>query len=228
MSAGTEPEGEEGTISRELLELLAWTVVLGADPDRVARRVRRVRPAGEALDLASVNTQALAAVVSAVYDSPLAAVVETKIWGPFGMTSDASWSQHAPGPGGVALGFCCWNATLLDIARFGEVLRRGGAWGEVRLLPEGWVEAASEPSAPFAAPGSGGELGPWGYGLHVFIPADAEGEFLLAGEYGQYLFIDRRRERVVAVTAADGAWRDRREEATAVLRAIAAAVDEPP
>jgi CubicO group peptidase (beta-lactamase class C family) len=225
-SAGFAPSAAEGALGAEFRRLLFRTVVLGGDPDRVDRGARRSRPAGEALDLAPADTQALAAVVSAVYDLPLAEVVERKIWIPFGMTSNASWSQHLEGRRGVALGFCCWNASLQDIARFGELLRRGGVWQNVHLLPENWIEEAARPVAPFAEPGAEGELGPWGQGLHVYVPADSRSELLLAGEYGQYLWIDRRQGTVVAMTAADPGWRDRREEATAVLRAIVATAAE--
>src|SRR5690606_25017558 len=129
--------------------------------------------------------------------------VEDKLWKPLGMTAAGTWSQNREGPGGVALGFCCWNATLQDIARFGEFLRRDGVWNGRRLTPEGWIDAAARPSA-FAEPDplitdAESALGPWGYGLHVYVPADARGELLLAGELGQYLWIDRRRRTVVAM-----------------------------
>jgi hypothetical protein len=225
MTAGTEFVEDDGPLGSDTRDLMFGALVLGRDPDRLAARTPLVHPPGQAFDYAASNTQALAAVVTSVYGKPLAFVVEEKIWRPFGMTSDASWSQHRAGAGGAALGFCCWNATLSDIARFGEVMRREGAWGEARLLPEGWIDEAAR-SSPFAEPGVGGALGPWGYGMHVFIPEGSRAEFLLAGEFGQYLWIDRRRGVVAAMTAADPGWRDRRAEATAVLRAIVAEVQE--
>jgi hypothetical protein len=225
-SAGFARVEGEGALGPELRGLLLRAAVLGGDPNRVVRGARRVRPEGEALDLAAADTQALAAVVSAVYAAPFADVVERKIWGPYGMTGPATWSQHAAGESGVALGFCCWNARLQDIARFGEVLRRDGDWQGVRLFPEGWIAAAAQPSAPFAEPGADPALDPWGLGLHLYVPADSRGEFLLAGEYGQYLWVDRRLGVVVVLTAADPDWRGRRAEATAVLRAIVAAAEE--
>jgi CubicO group peptidase (beta-lactamase class C family) len=225
-SGGFARPETERALGSDVRDLYLRTFVLGADPDRIVRSLRRRRPAGEALDLAATDVQTLAAVVRTVYDAPLAEVVETKIWSPFGMTARASWSQHVAGPRGSALGFCCWNASLQDIARFGELLRRDGAWQETRLLPEGFIEEAAQPAADYAAPGADPALAPWGQGLLVYVPEDARGEFLLAGEYGQYLWIDRRQGIVVAMTAADPDWRTQRGEATAVLRAIVAAAAE--
>lgn len=221
-TSGMSFDEDYGAPGSDISQLYLQTFLLGGDPDRLVSRLAHTRPPGEAVDIASPDTQVLAAVVSGVYGEPLATVVQDKIWRPFGMTSTASWSQNREGRIGVALGFCCLNATLQDIARFGEVLRRGGVWGDARLLPEGWLDAAATPSGPYAEAGVGGDLGPWGYGLHFYVPAEAEGELLLSGEFGQYLWVDRPRRTVVAMTAADPAWLDRREEATAVLRQIVA------
>lgn len=222
MTAGFTFDENYAAAGSDIIQLYIQTLLLGGDPDRLVSRLARSRPAGEAVDFVSPNTQVLSAVVSAVYGAPLAIVVQERIWRPFGMSAPASWSQNRDGRIGSALGFCCWNATLADIARFGELLRRGGVQGEERLLPEGWLETATAPSGPLAEPGVGGDLGPWGYGLGFFIPPDADGEFLLAGEYGQYLWVDKSANTVVAMTAADPAWLDRREEAVAVLRQIVA------
>jgi CubicO group peptidase (beta-lactamase class C family) len=222
MTAGFTFDENYAAPGSDIIQLYVQTLLLGGDPDRLVSRLARSRPAGEAVDLVSPNTQVLSAVVSAVYGAPLAVVVQERIWRPFGMGAPASWSQNRDGRIGSALGFCCWNATLADIGRFGELLRRDGVQGEARLLPEGWLETATAPSGPLAEAGVGGDLGPWGYGLGFLIPADADGEFLLAGEYGQYLWVDKGENTVVAMTAADPGWLDRREEAVAVLRQIVA------
>jgi CubicO group peptidase (beta-lactamase class C family) len=230
MSAGTAFEQDFENIGPETYGYLAGSFLFGRDPDRLAAKTKQVQAPGEAFNFSGASTQALASAVSALYDAPLPQVVEDKIWRPLGMTADASWSQNREGAGGTALAFCCLNATLQDIARFGDLLRRDGVWGGQRILLDGWVAAASTPS-PVAQPGAGladgdAALGPWGYGLHVFIPENARGEFFLAGEYGQYLWIDQRQRTVVAITAADRRWRDRRQEATAALRAIVAAAPD--
>lgn len=219
-SSGLAGGKDDRALDDDLDRLFLQTFMLGGDPDRIAARASRVRPAGEALDVASIDVQALAAVVSAVYRAPLARVVEEEIWRPFGMTAPASWSKSRDDSRGVALGFCCLNATLGDIARFGELLRREGAGGEERLLPEGWLDAAAAPVGDWAAPGADPAFAPWGYGLGFFLPGEDGDELLLAGAYGQYLWIDRAAETVVVVTAADRDWLGRREEAEAALRRI--------
>jgi CubicO group peptidase (beta-lactamase class C family) len=219
-SSGLAGVETDAVLDADLDRLFLQTFVLGGDPDRIASRARRVRPPAEALDVASLDAQVLAAVVSAVYRAPLAQVVEEEIWRPFGMTASASWSKSRDDGRGVALGFCCWNATLQDIARFGELLRREGAGGEERLLPEGWLDAAAEPPGDYALPGASEAYAPWGYGQGFFLPDGEDGPLLLAGAYGQYLWIDRGAATVVVMTAADPDWRERRAEATAALRRI--------
>ncbi len=207
----------------DIRRLFFRTFYLQRSIDRAVARIERLRPAGETLNYQSPNSHVLSAVVRAAFDdASLAAIVEEQIWTPLGMIGDADWSQDMPGPDGAAIGYCCLNARLEDYARFGQLHLQDGVWNGERLFPEGWVEQASQPNAPFQAPGAGPYEGR-GYGLHLWIPENADREYFMAGVAGQYVWVDPVREVVIARTAADYGWLERRAESFAVMRAIARA-----
>lgn len=112
----------------------------------------------------------------------------------------------------------------MDFARFGQWYLQDGVWEGERLLPVGWVQQATRPNAPFQEPGPEAIYAPRGYGLHFWIPDTPEGEYYAAGIYGQYVWVDERREVVIARFAADPEWGARTEETFAAFRAIADAV----
>ena len=171
------------------------------EPDALAAAAPTALVAHQLDAAADARAQILAAVVRGAYEAPLAEVVETRLWGPLGMTDDASWSQHVEGERGVAAGACCLNATLRDYARLGALLNRDGVWDGTRLLPAGWAETVGVWNAP-----------------------EEGGEVLLRGAYGQHLWVDRRRDVVIVLSAAAPDWRARGGETAAFLRAVAAAV----
>lgn len=75
-----------------------------------------------------------------------------KIWQPFGMEQDANWMLGVEGGG--ELGGCCISATLRDYARLGVfALRDGQLLDGTRVLPEGWMQESTSPSA--GSPGYG-------------------------------------------------------------------------
>jgi CubicO group peptidase (beta-lactamase class C family) len=110
-----------------------------------------------------------------------------KIWKPFGMESDASWSLDSPD--GVELGGCCINATLRDYARIGMFAMSGGVLPDgTEVLPPGWMKESTAPSGP-QTPGGG-------YGYLWWLRDD--GAYFANGLYGQQIFIDPARRVVIA------------------------------
>jgi CubicO group peptidase (beta-lactamase class C family) len=197
--------------------------IMGRNVDAMVAEIVSDRDPGEDLHYASPNSHVLSAVVRGVYGGDLAGIVQERIWIPLGMEHDASWLQNVPGDDGVAIGYCCLQASAVDYARFGQLYLQDGVWDGERLLPEGWTDMVSIPSMPFMEPGAGNYPGR-GYGLHFWVPENYDGEFFAAGVYGQYVWIDRRRNVVVAMNAGDPTWGQRGDEARAALRAIAAEV----
>ncbi len=221
MSAGVD-FNEEYSPERpsDVRPLFFNAFILGRDVDAMVGEISSNREPGEDNHYVSPNSHVLSAVVRAVYDAPLADIVERELWAPLGMTGEASWLQNVAGERGVPIGYCCLQATSEDYARFGQFLLQDGVWNETRLLPEGFVDMASAPNAPFQEPGATPYPGR-GYGLHVWVPENYDGEFFAAGVFGQYIWIDQRRSVVIAVNAGDPAWGARYAETATVMRAIA-------
>lgn len=223
MSAGVDfnEDYSEGGRS-DIRPLFFNAFILGRDVDAMVAEVVRDRPAGADLHYVSPNTHVLAAAARGALGGDLAALVERRLWTPLGMEADATWLTNTPRADAQAIGYCCLQARGVDYARFGWFYLQDGVWEGERLLPEGWVEQASRPNAPFQEPGPDAPYAPRGYGLHFWIPPDADGEFFAAGVYGQYIWIDRRRGVVIAQNAGDPDWGAKAEEAFAVFRGLAA------
>ena len=197
--------------------------ILGRNVDAMVGEIGRNRAPGEDQHYTSPNSHVLSAVVREVYGRPLADLVSEKIWTPLGMTSDATWLQNVPGESGIAVGYCCLQATTRDYARLGEFWRRDGVWADAALLPTGFLDAWTLPGAPFQEPGATPYPGR-GYAMHFWVPEGYDGEFYAAGVYGQYIWVDRRRGVVIAQNAGDPVWYELGAEATAVFRQIAESV----
>jgi len=222
MSAGVEFNEDYGAPDSDIDPFFFNAFILGRDVDRMAMEIERTRPAGTDLHYVSPNTHVLSAILRGAYDKPLADIVSDKLWKPLGMVGDASWSQNVEGDRGMAIGYCCLNARLEAYARLGQLYLQDGVWEGRRLLPEGWVDQATSPNAEFQAPGA--TYGIVGYGLHFWVPEGSQGEFHMAGVFGQYVWVDREAGVVVARTSADPNFGARMAETIAVNRAIVAAV----
>ena len=194
--------------------------IMRRDVDEMATEIERDRAPGEDLEYQSPNSHVLSAVARGVFRAPLAQIVEDEIWGPLGMSRDASWLQNRPGENSVAIGYCCLQASLEDYARFGQFYLQDGVWNGERLVPEGWVEQATRPNADFQEPNATYSLR--GYGLHFWIPENSQGEYFMAGVYGQYVWVDTERNIVIARTAGDADWGARTAESFEVFRGLAA------
>lgn len=227
MSAGVDFEEDYNAPDSDIRRLFFGANIFGRDIDAMVAEVERNRPAGEDLHYVSANSQVLSAVARGVWNAPLADIVEEKIWHPIGMTGEAYWNQNVPGEDGMAIGYCCLNATLADYARFGQFYLQDGAWDGRRLVPEGWVEQATRPNTPFQEPGPDEVYAHRGYGLHFWVPEGYDGEYFMAGVYGQYVWVDERRNIVIARTAADTEWGGRTAESIAAMRALAAHYGDP-
>jgi CubicO group peptidase (beta-lactamase class C family) len=226
MSAGVDFDEDYGNVDSDIRVLFA-APALGQSIDTLVGQVERNRAPGEDLHYVSANTQVLSAVVRGVYRAPLAEIIQTKIWEPLGMAGDASWNQNIPGENGHAIGYCCLNARLEEYARFGQFYLQDGVWDGERILPDGWVEMATRPNADFQAAGDDSVYPPRGYGLHFWVPNDHDGEYFMAGVFGQYVWVDERRNIVIARTAADQTWFDRTRESIAAMRALSAHYGDP-
>jgi CubicO group peptidase (beta-lactamase class C family) len=102
------------------------------------------------------------------------------------MEQDASWLL---GSTGHEISGCCIQASTRDFARFGLFMLGGGIADGKPVLPDGWIAEATMKQVDTTRPG-------YGYGYQWWIWDD--GTYMARGIFGQGIFIDPKRELVIA------------------------------
>jgi CubicO group peptidase (beta-lactamase class C family) len=96
---------------------------------------------GSHWEYSSGTTNILARIIGDAVGGTQAAMhkfLQDHIFGPIGMTAEPKFDNR-----GTFLGSSFVYATARDFARFGELYRLGGRWGEHQVLPKQWVARAS-------------------------------------------------------------------------------------
>jgi CubicO group peptidase (beta-lactamase class C family) len=148
----------------------------------------RVAEPGERFNYNTGETHLLATLLRAAIGNNLSTYLSSEIWRPFGMESDANWMLVEPDGG--EHGGCCFSATLRDYGRLGLFAMNNGVLpnGE-RVLADGWMQEATQPSA--ANPG---------YGYLWWL--QDEGAYAAIGIFGQMIWIDPEESLVVVTHSA--------------------------
>lgn len=164
--------------------------------DLMAKLPRAAEP-GTRWNYSTGETHVAGALVRAAVGKPVAQYLSERIWGNFGMESDATWWLEAPD--GLEVGGSGLSATLRDYGRFGLFLMGGGKIGSEQVLPEGWIKEAGSPKMV------GGKQVNYGYMLWP-IPNAAgtinEGAFEARGIFGQHIYMNPRENVVIVVWSA--------------------------
>ncbi len=169
----------------------------------------REHPPGSRFHYNTGETDMVGVLVSHAVGKPLAQYASEKLWKPLGMERDGIWAVDT---GGHERGGCCMSMTLRDYGRLGQFVLNGGVAHGKKLLPTGYLEAATSPQIRNGAP-------PDGYGYFWWMRPDG---FQAIGIYGQSITV-LPKEKLVIVTNA--AWPDATgQELTAARNAFIAAV----
>ncbi len=157
-------------------------------------------------------------LASSAANKTLSDYLSEKIWKPFGMQQDATWLL---GSGGHEIGGCCMQAATRDFARFGLFIMGGGIAGGEAVLPGGWIAKATTRQADIGVPGHG-------YGYQWWTLDD--GAYIAQGIFGQGIFIDPKRQLVIASNgnwpqATDSQGGDQAKERLAFYRQVQSAID---
>jgi CubicO group peptidase (beta-lactamase class C family) len=179
------------------------------------RTLARAVPPGTKWSYNTGETHLLGEVVAHATNKPLATYLAEKIWTPYGMEQDASWTIDASGH---EVAGCCFQAALRDYARFGQFILDGARVDDRSVVADGWLEEATRKQRDTGRPGRG-------YGYQWWTRDD--GTFDGIGIYGQRLHIDRARRLVVAINSAWPVPTGQAQSTAqlALLDAIAAAAD---
>ncbi|MFT3811156.1 MAG: serine hydrolase [Micropepsaceae bacterium] len=166
-----------------------------AGPDTLydfLKNLEQEGPHGEAFAYKTVSTEVLGWIIKRVEGRDLATVLSDRIWSRIGAEEDAYFNIDVVGTevGGGGL-----NATLRDLARFGEMMRNDGGG----VVPKAVVDdirfngsaEAFKPAGYVTLPG-------WAYRNMWWVSNNAHGAYMARGIYGQNIYIDPRAEMVIS------------------------------
>ena len=149
---------------------------------------------GTAWHYCSFDTHVLGMIIAGAAGRPVRELMAEKIMVPLGLEAAPYDLTDGAGVDFVIGGL---NLRTRDYARFGQMIAQGGIWQGQQIVPADWINAATVPSAKTTAD-------EYGYGYQWWIPQGWEaGEFTGIGIYGQYIYINRRLNVVIAVNSAD-------------------------
>lgn len=195
-------------------------LALGGSMDGFATELDETfAPAGTQWQYTSIDTHILSMVIRGATGRSLPDLMTEKIVTPLGLEADPYYLTD-----GFEVAFALGGVNVLarDNARFGQMFANGGAWQGQQIVPADWVDESTVSSAPKST-------GTMGYGYQWWMPAGAEpGVFHAQGVYGQYIYIDRNRNVVIATNGADRQFRDAgvADQNMAMFAAIARSFDE--
>lgn len=166
-----------------------------AGPDTLydfLKNLQQEGPHGEAFAYKTVNTEVLAWIVKRIEGRDLSTILSDRIWSRIGTEEDAYFNIDIAGTevGGGGL-----NATLRDLARFGEMMRNDGGG----VVPKAVVDdirfngsaKAFKPAGYVTLPG-------WAYRNMWWVSNNPHGAYMARGIYGQNIYIDPKAEMVIS------------------------------
>jgi hypothetical protein len=160
------------------------------------RTLRKEGEHGRAFAYKTVNTELLCWVMKRVTGEGLAEMLSRRLWSRLGCEQDGYVTVDSVG---VPMGGGGLSASLRDLGRFGELMRRGGDWHGTQLLPAavvGDIERGSDPTK-FATAGYELLRG-YSYRDMWWVSHNPVGAYEARGIHGQRLYVAPRAELVVA------------------------------
>ncbi|WP_377508035.1 serine hydrolase domain-containing protein [Octadecabacter sp. R77987] len=173
---------------------------LGGSMDGFAAGLdQRFTDAGDQWQYVSIDTHIVGMVARGATGRSVPDLLNDKVLRPLGLEGSPYYLTDGYGVAFVLGGL---NMSTRDYARFGAMIVQGGEWNGNQIVPADWIANSIAPSAPTAA-------GDIGYGFQWWIPQGSDAGVTMArGIYGQYIYIDTARGVVIAVNAADRAFRE--------------------
>lgn len=164
--------------------------------------IRQSGTHGKEFGYRTINTDVLGWIVERAGGAPIAEQLRERVWSRMGMEQDAYYQVDATG---VAFAGGGLNAALRDVARFGEMMRRGGKWHGVQIIPREVIEDIRFGSniEPFAASDYGKKLPGWSYRNMWWVTNNPNGAFMARGVHGQAIYIDPAAEMVIVRVASN-------------------------
>jgi CubicO group peptidase (beta-lactamase class C family) len=152
---------------------------------------------GERFHYVSPNSDMLGWILERAAGMRFAALMDQMLWRPMGAEADAYITVDRLGAPRTAGGLCM---TLRDLARIGEMMRQDGRAAGRQILPKAWVDDILDRGDREAwARGDMTELAPQGrYRSQWYVPGPGRDVVCAIGIHGQWLYVDRAAELVIA------------------------------
>ena len=143
----------------------------------------------------TVHSEVLGWIVTRVTGKHFTDVVGERLWSKLGMEEDAYMMVDSVGTPLQGAGL---NATARDLARFGEMLRRGGEFNGQRVIDKAVIDdiAKGGDREKFKAGGMAFRAG-YSYHNQWWILHNADGAYEASGIHGQMIHINPAAEMVV-------------------------------
>ena len=156
-------------------------------------------PHGGPFNYVSPNTDLLGWAIERATGDRYADLMSELIWKPMGAARSAYITVDRLGAPRCAGGVC---TTARDLARVGQLMVQGGARGSAQIIPESWIDDITRNGDPDAwAAGNGGAFFPGlplRYRSKWYVEDGAAPVLFGFGIHGQFLFVDRTHEIVIA------------------------------
>lgn len=148
----------------------------------------------------SPNTDLLGWVIERSTGRRFADLMSSHLWKPVGAQQSAYVTVDRLGAPRCAGGIC---VTTRDLARAGQVIVDGGSWSGTQVVPAEWIDdIAGNGSVDAWNAGAFTHLFP-GKKMHYrntwYVDLNGTPMLFALGIHGQYLFVDRERQLVVAL-----------------------------
>lgn len=166
------------------------------------KQVKQNGPHGEIFGYRTVNAEVLGWIVERVGGSSVAEQMRDRFWSRMGMEQDAYYQVDATGTPFAGGGF---DATLRDLARFGQMMLQEGKWHGKQLLAKEAVEDIrfGGNAKPFARSDYGKKLPGWSYRSMWWVSNNPDGAYMARGVHGQAIYIDPAAEMVIVRLASN-------------------------
>lgn len=166
----------------------------------------RANPHGTQFYYNTGDTLLLSHILSRATGMDVSEYCSQKLWAPMGFEQDGFFILDSD-DGHEVVGSCC-GASLRDYARWGLFMLNDGVIDGKRVVPEGWVKAATSPTAPNFAFDFGGERGIAGgadsafkgYGYLWWVREG--GDYQALGSYGQWIYVSPSNNTVAVILGA--------------------------
>ena len=160
------------------------------------RTVQKEGEHGGVFGYKTVNTDAMAWIVSRKTGESIPELVSNRIWKPLGTHVDGYYQIDGAG---IAFAGGGLSANMRDMAMFGEMIRNKGYFNNKQILPESLIEDIQRGGDQEAFKKSAySSLKNWSYRNMWWITHNEHGAFAARGVHGQTVYIDPAADMVIA------------------------------